>query len=191
MGPLPFLRTDRFESWHQHFKKIRGAKRTSVNVLKTLIINCELASVYNSTGETMQSEIEMTVQKKCTDELVLKFLETVDVPGGVLYECKKLTVFGTSYKKDQFLILPEATNDAVCLGRIEKLLSCTECGYVVYEKTLCEYQPEIDLYMVTGLGYYSVVPLYQLPDPIPLQGYAVGVKKTVSVSLRRHILQHV
>ena len=51
LGPSPLTNTDLFESKHSPYKQIRIAKRTSVNVLYTLISNQERLNVYNSTRD--------------------------------------------------------------------------------------------------------------------------------------------
>ena len=51
LAPLPLLNTDLFESIHPSYKTIRVKKRSSVNVLHTLITNHEKLSVYHSSND--------------------------------------------------------------------------------------------------------------------------------------------
>ena len=174
LAPLPFLKTDRYESCHAFLKQIRLAKRNSRNVNKTMITNKELLNVYNATGETIPADIEKTIVKECCDEIVLNYLKTYKVPGNTIYECSKLVSFGTEYQKDTYVILPSSTNKNILLGKIEKILACQKYGYVLYQKALCEYNHNTDLLMVNELQQCDVIPLYQLSDPRPLHGYEIG-----------------
>ena len=80
-----------------------------------------------------------------------------------------MIVLGTSYKKDQFVV----KNDSLKLGRIEKALCCQQYGYVLYEKMLSNYCEKTDLYFVQKSDQYDIIPIHQLADPKPLQGYTV------------------
>ena len=105
LGPTPLTATDLFESNHSHFKQIRRVKRTSKNVLYTLITNHEKVSVYNSTSEMFPSAIERTIKKIAKEKLVQDFLKSNKVSGKVLYECSKLSVYGTEYKRNTYIVL--------------------------------------------------------------------------------------
>ena len=72
LAPLPLLNTDGFEAKHSPHKQTRLRKRSSVNILLTLIKQDERASVYNSTGETLPEDIEKTIKRQCTG-LVVSF----------------------------------------------------------------------------------------------------------------------
>ena len=75
-APLPLLNTNLFESVHSPFKQLRIAKRTSVNVLYTLISHHEKLRVYYATGELNPTDIEKSVEKASEDELVQEYLNT-------------------------------------------------------------------------------------------------------------------
>ena len=90
----------------------------------------------------------------------MKFLEVSKVQGSVLYECNNLSVFGTSYKVGQYVILPNSTNASLCLGKITKLLCCEKYAYLLYEKTRSEYCTKTDLFMINELKRFDVIPMY-------------------------------
>ena len=132
--------------------------------------------------------MERNIVRECRDEIALKYMEDFSI--SKLYECSNLSRFGTAYKKDAYVILPESTNTLLSVGRIEKLLCDTDYGYLLYEKNQCEYRSDIDLFMIDGLNHYFVIPIHQLPEPIPLQGYKLGEKKQMSISLRSYLVEN-
>ena len=75
---------------------------------------------YGYLSEMLSDAIKKTIQKICSDQVVLKYLKSSNVPGGILYECSKIEVFGTEYKKGQYIILPKSTNASLFFGKIEK-----------------------------------------------------------------------
>ena len=178
LGPLPLLKTDIFESQHSPYKQIRLAKRTSVNILYTLSHHHERLSVYNSTGHTLPHDIEKVIVDKNTDEIVMDYLSRFKVKGNSLYECSKLSVFGTAYTQGQYVILPESS-ESLMFGKIEKLLCCEKFGYILYRKTIAKYCTETDLFLIKELKKCEVIPVHQLPDYRPLQGYTIGLSHVV------------
>ena len=137
------------------------------------------------------SNVENTIIRKCNEKIVNDFIATFPVPLDTLYECSHLSSFGTPYKKQQFIILPESKNQSILFGKIEKLLTCTKNGYILYQKMYSEYSEDLDLFFVYETNEFDVVPLEWLADPRPLQGYALGEADKISVSLKNYICEHV
>ena len=137
------------------------------------------------------SNIETTIQKQCLEKIVSDFIASYPVPIETLYECSKLSRFGTAYKKNQIIILPGSKNCSMLFGRIEKLLTCTKNGYLLYQKMSCVYCKDNDIFFVDETNEYDVTPIQWLADPRPLQGYALGEAKRMSISLRNNISENV
>ena len=131
LAPLPLLKTDLFESNHSHYKQIKRAKRSTVNVLYTMITNDEKKSVYHSTGQMIPSSISTNILGICSDQIVLNYLKKFKVPGDSLYHCSKLIIYGTEYKKGNYIVLPNSTNTQPYFGKISKLLCCKKFGYFI------------------------------------------------------------
>ena len=183
-----------FKSGHGDHKDEREARRTSVNVLYTLISGHERLNVYNSIGERLSLEINMKIQKLVTDDkLVLDFLKDHNVPGAKMYQCSKLSVFSTEYKIDQFIVLPGSKNISPKFGRIKHLLCCQKYGYLVYQDTNSTYCENTDLFFITEGKEQRILPTYQLSigNFRPLEGYLVGEQNLLSLSLRNYVLEHI
>ena len=82
-----------------------------------------------------------------------------------MYECSKIAVFGTNYKKGQYVILPGSRNAILLLGKIEKLLCCLNFGYVLYRKVRSEYCSNTDLFFVNDTDQLDILAIHQLADP--------------------------
>ena len=169
LGPAPLLSTDRFEAKHQPLKEARKKKRCSVNPLSTVANQDERLSVYHSTGQMIPTNIEKRIKKQCHDKTALSFLESYEVSNGVLYECSTLKVFQTNYQKEQFVLLPGSKNSDLLVGKIEKLLCCSDYGYLLYRNMQAEYCPKVDLLFVKDTNEFDVIPTHWLCDPRPLQ----------------------
>ena len=57
--------------------------------------------------------------KYIKDDLAKDFGKTLKTPT-VIYECSKLAVHGTEYKRGHYVILPESTNMFPVFGKISK-----------------------------------------------------------------------
>ena len=82
-------------------------------------------------------------------------------------------MFGTEFKLNQYVLLPESTNVNPSFGKVRELLCCQENGYLVILKTYSEYCQNTDLFMVFDLGEEDVVQLSHLADYHPLEGSAL------------------
>ena len=169
LAPLILLNTDSFESGHAQHKGTRQSKRTSVNPLFTMISQNERLSVYNSTGHMIPMAIQKKIKKVSRDNLVQTYLQSFKVPGGIMYQCSKMTIYGTTYKSGEYLILPESTNSSLVIGKICSLLCCQEYAYFKYQRNATSYCPKTDLYYVKGLPEYDIVASHHLADYRPLQ----------------------
>ena len=65
-------------SKHSPYKEIRQTKRTSVNVLYTLITNDERASLYNASGQIIPNVVEKTIVRICIDDIAKEYINRVD-----------------------------------------------------------------------------------------------------------------
>ena len=99
-------------------------------------------------NQLLVSPIDKTIVKVCTDAVVKNYLKSCHVHGGVLYTCKKLSIFNTEYKINQFILLPESTNSSPSFGKIKSLLCDEKYGYLVYEKTTSYYCKKTDLFFI-------------------------------------------
>ena len=60
--------------------------------------------------------MEKSITKVCDEAIVNDYLKKFKVAGGVMYECRNLTVFGTEYKLDQYCLLQGSKmNENVCM----------------------------------------------------------------------------
>ena len=187
LNPLFLSFFDSFQ--HSPYKNIRHQKRTSVNVLYTLISHDERLSAYNASTEMIPNPLENNITERCSDKIVKDFVEKLLSPR-VIYECSKLSVHGTEYKRGQYVILPESSNTLPVFGKIFKLLSCEKFGYLIVQKTSSKFCQNTDLYYLTETQEFKMVPCMQLPSFHTLEAYLVGEAKKVSISLRNYILEH-
>lgn len=132
------------------------------------------------------SPIEKIIKKVSEDIFVRRYMKKYKIVK-VMYECSKLSIFGTMYKQGHFVILP-SRNDCLAFGRIVKLLSCGENAYFLYKRNVSLHCSKTDLYMLTEHEDYDIIPSHHLADFRPLNGYLVGEEKKVSISLRNYIL---
>lgn len=174
---------------HAQKKKTRQEKRTSVNPLFTIISQDERVSAYYAASEILPSDVEKTIIKVFSDYVVEEYVKELDIPI-VMYECSKLSVHGTQYKQGQFVLLPESSNKKPVFGKIWKTLSCDKYGYIYYQKTTNAYDQKMDLYMITEMPDFGIVPCIHLPSYHTLEAYKVGEGKEISISMRNYILEH-
>ena len=80
LAPLVLTNTDLFESVHNPYKNIRRTKRTSKNVLYTLISHNEQLSVYHATGKMITSQVEKSIKHVCNDDIVKEYLQNFNGP---------------------------------------------------------------------------------------------------------------
>lgn len=91
-----------------------------------------------------------------------------------MYECSKLSVFGTEYKRDQYIILPQSTNVSLVFGKIAKLLCCEEYAYFLYQKSIPRYCQKTDLHFIVEHQQdlnFELIASHHLPDFRPLESY--------------------
>lgn len=116
--------------------------------------------------------IEKKVQKTCTDELAQNYIKKGNVDGNVLFQCSKLSAFGTEYKLNQYVLLPNSSNISPSFGKIKKLLCSKESAYLMYQKTSNIFCSKTDLFMVAEKNVLDIIPVHHLADYHPLQGSA-------------------
>ena len=111
----------------------------------------------------LPSPVSKKISQVCNDdEVVSDYLKTKEVPGGVLFQCSHLSLYSTSYKVGQFIILPGSTNISPLFGRIKKLLCCKKFGYLLYQCTNTEYCKKTDLFFPIENDHQEVIPAQQL-----------------------------
>ena len=106
-----------------------------------------------------------------------------------IYECSKISLYGTQYKCGQYIILPESNNSIFHFGKIIKLLACEKYCYLLYQETSNQYCQKTDLHFITEKKMYGIIPAHQLGDFHPIEGYAVGERKKTSLSLQNFVLE--
>ena len=190
LAPLPLLNTDMFESKHSPYKQIKTAKRTTVNLLFTLINQDERRSAYYASGQILSPSIEKNILKVCNHKVAQEYLRKVNVTGGILYQCSQISVHGTQYKVGKYVILPQSTNSHPLFGKISMLLCCEEFCYLMCQRTSASYCSDTDLYIVKELQDFDIFPAHHLADFHPLEGYEVGEGKEISLSMRNYILEN-
>ena len=174
LAPLPLLCTDVFEQQHSPYKQCRVRKRTSVNILKTLLTHHEKLSVYHATTELIPTPVEKKIRKPCLSPVAKEYMKQSKIHGSTLYECSFLKVYGTQYQKNQFVILNGSTNKLPSFGQIQTLLCCEKKGYVLYNRTSSEYCDKTDLFFVTVQDQQEITAISYLADYHPLQGSALS-----------------
>ena len=100
---------------------------------------------------------------------MLDFAESHKVKAGLLYECSNVTIFGTAYKRNQFVILPSSKKTCLLFGKIEKILCCEEYGYILYRHMTSQFCEKTDLHFVRDTELFDVTPIAWLKDPRPLE----------------------
>ena len=110
------------------------------------------------------SAVARTIKKVCNDKIVQEFVNANRISGNVLYLCSKISVYGTEYRKNNYIVLPGSKNSAMKFGKIVSLLCCIDYAYFKYEETKVNYNADTDLHFVTGTQKYNIVPQYHLPD---------------------------
>ena len=79
-------------------------------------------------------------------------------------------MFGTEYKFNQFVLLPDSTNAKPSFGKIKQLLCSQENGYLRYKKTSSVYMESRDLFMICEIDEEDIILVQQLSDYYPLEG---------------------
>ena len=130
----------------------------------------ERLSVYNSTNEMLPPSIEKKIQKICTDQITQHYLKSKTVAGNVLFQCAKLSAFGTEYKVNQYVLLPDSSNSCPSFGKITKLLCSKKSAYLMCQKTSNTFCPLTDLFMITEKNEHDIIQVDHLADYHPLQG---------------------
>ena len=97
-----------------------------------MAVQQEHVAVYNSTNELLKPPTKMKVVEVCDDELVQNYVKNSNTVEDVLFLCSNLTIFGTEYKVDEFVILPNSTNISPSFGKIKKLLSSQKIYYKMF-----------------------------------------------------------
>ena len=111
------------------------------------------------------SAVEKTIKDLCTDKIALDYLKTQkDIKA--LYECSKMSVFQTEYKRDQYVVLPNSTNSKPLFGKIFKLLCCDQGkhSFLYYQKVNSMYCSKTDLFIVSDCGFFDIIAIEHLAD---------------------------
>ena len=188
LAPLPLLATDLFESCHSFLKWMRIEARSSRNLLYTISKKDGLLSAYHAAGSAVPPDTKVTGLKQVTDSKILsKHCHSTQS----LFECRSMTVFGTSYKKNSYVILPNKSSpwqQDLAVGKIVKLLVTDSEEPLLYTHH-CEshYDQYFDLFVIKPIDFYELIAVKHLRDFLPLESYRCGRVETLS--LRRHILQ--
>ena len=169
-------------------KDIGRKKRSRVNLLYTLSRNDERLSVYNSTSQLILSPIERNISKKSDNTIVKDYLKKKNLESLVIWECSRLVVHGTAYKKGHIIVLPNSNNYSMIFGRITELLVSEKHSYFLYRNIKSRYCSMTDLYFLEEIDSYDMIPSHHLGCFRPLETYVVGQNNRVSLSLRCNVL---
>ena len=140
------------------------AKRSCKNVPYTLMKQQERLNVYNATSDMLSKEIDKNIQKICTQDIATSYVKTHKVYGGALHECSSLSVFGTAYKKGQYLVLPYSTNDYPRFGKIVQLLCDQKHAYFIYKEQIASYCKLTDVFFVREQEKFDLISQKHLAD---------------------------
>ena len=99
--------------------------------IKSIVLDIDQCNI---TAGKKARKAEVTIKFKVEEKIVLEFIESFPAHLEKLYECTNLSCFGTSYRLNQFVILPESKNSSMSFGKIVKLLCCSKSGYILYQK---------------------------------------------------------
>ena len=180
---------DLFESKHSILKPIRKLKRTSVNPLKTTIEGDERVAVYNLSNSLLKSPVQKNIKKVFTNKVVEDYVKTLKSKI-VLYECRNCSVYGTEYKRGNYVLLPQSSNEQPVFAKITKVLCCEKFCHLYYKDTTNEYCSKSDLFMIKEKNTFGIIKTDHLADYHVLHGYKVGEAQLVSISLRNFFLEH-
>ena len=145
--------------------------------------------IYEQLLSEMITEIDKTIRKIADDDITKEFVERNKISGN-LFECSKLSVWGTQYKIGQYVLLRNSTMEDPIFGKIVKLLCSLDQAYLMCQKTSNSYSPATDLFFVNDENLFEVIPSCQLAAYHPLESYLVSEADLTSISLRHYVLQH-
>ena len=134
--------------------------------------------------------MEKAITKVCDEAIVNDYLKQFKVAGGVMYECRNLTVFGTEYKLDQYCLLQGSKMNAPIFGKVSKLLCDQDTAYLICQHTSNTYCAETDLFFVDEKNDYEIIGIDQLAAFHPLESYLVGESQRNSISLIHYCVEH-
>ena len=143
----------------------------------------------NNPLSEMICEIDKKIRKIADGDVTKEFVNRNKVAGN-LYECSRLSIWGTQYKIGQYVLLRNSTMEDPIFGKIIKLLCGQDQGYLMCQKTTNSYSPGTDLFFVNDQNAFDVIPTCQLAAYHPLESYLVSEAKLPSLSLRHYVLEH-
>ena len=130
----------------------------------------------------------MNIAKICENEIVNNYLKKHNKEGLVIYECTKLVIHRTAYKKGHIIVLPNSNSYSMQFGKIVDLLVCKNYAYFLFKNIRSTYCPMTDLYFLEEIESYDMIPSHQLGCFRPLETYVVGQNLRASLSLRCNVL---
>ena len=145
--------------------------------------------IYEQLFSEMITEIDKTIRKIADDDITKEFMKRNKTAGN-LFECSRLSVWGTQYKIGQYVLLRNSKMEEPIFGKIVKLLCSQDQAYLMCQKTTNSYSPGTDLFFVNDENAFDVIPSCQLAAYHPLESYEVGEAHLPSLSLRHYVLQH-
>ena len=108
--------------------------------------------------------------KLCNDEIAVDYARKLATTNE-LFECSKLSVYNTNYRKGQYVLLPSSTNDKPEFGKIQKLLVSDQGkdAYLYYQKCSNHYCHDTDLFIVNDCEQFGIISTIKLPDYHPIE----------------------
>ncbi|KAJ1528151.1 hypothetical protein ONE63_008065 [Megalurothrips usitatus] len=176
-GTLLRLFTLRFESRHAFFKRVIKTCRNYINITYTMARKYMCRSAYDRSTNLLPDDVlykeKSSVDLGVIPEELRVFISTD------FQELEKLSIFGTEYQRDHYLILGSHEGSALKVGSVKKMflkLSTNEVYFLLQEQRACN----------TYRGYYQIEETpnksfilkaaEELADYYPLPAYIVNGK---------------
>ena len=172
-GPLIRLFTLRFESMHAFFKRVIRSCKNYINITYTMARKYMCRSAFNRSVNLLSEDIIYGDSRPIDATLIPEDIKkhiTRDME-----ELEKVSIYGTEYKKDQYLLLDSYESTGLKVGCIKKVLLKVTTNQVLFLL-------EENLAMNSFSGYYKIEKssskpwvlqlANDLPDYYPLSAYS-------------------
>lgn len=181
-GPLVHFWTMRFESKHSYFKKTIRNLHNFKNVTKTLATRHQLFQCYQMAGNLFSSQVDVVgASSFCRATYCSEVQDAVDnlgIADSDLLLCSQLSVHGTVYKNDMFVILQfQGYRCKSVFGKILLILVHDGCTpFLIVKPFNGFWRCDTSAYVISSLETSAVQchHLSSLPDYCPLMAYRHG-----------------
>jgi hypothetical protein len=183
-GPIFYLWTMRFESFHSFFKHVARLSRNYINPEKTLALKYMLRSAFLSTGDLFQDKTSISkpspfILEKEGPEIV-SCLKNFNISQDLVQvEC--LNSENTVYHKGSVVILAPYDEHDLKVGVIERILCSSSSQILIINQLTARYDYGSGLYCVSNIGEgLSAISPDILPIPLVQPIYIFQGKRAIS-----------